>query len=64
VHYPVGWDPFPASTTTSYGVLALPQTFFLDSQHKIVAQVVGPLTARVLATDVALMNQRASQDRG
>jgi len=64
VHYPVGWDPFPASTTTSYGVYALPQTFFLNSQHKIVAQVMGPLTARVLARDVALMNQRTSQDRG
>jgi len=64
VRYPVGWDPFPASVTTSYGVYALPQTFFLNAQHKIVAQVMGAVTARVLARDVALMNQRPSQDRG
>lgn len=64
VRYPVGWDPFPAATTTSYGVYALPQTFFLNSQHRIVAHVMGALTAGVLARDVALMNQRPSQDRG
>jgi cytochrome c biogenesis protein CcmG/thiol:disulfide interchange protein DsbE len=64
VRYPVGWDPFPAPTTTSYGVYALPQTFFLDAKHRIVARVLGPVTARLLATDVALMNQRTTQDRG
>jgi thiol-disulfide isomerase/thioredoxin len=64
VHYPVGWDPFPASVTTSYGVYALPQTFFLNAQHRIVAKVMGAVTARVLARDVALMNQRTSQNRG
>jgi cytochrome c biogenesis protein CcmG, thiol:disulfide interchange protein DsbE len=64
VRYPVGWDPFPAATTTSYGVYALPQTFFLNAEHKIVAHVMGAVTARVLARDVALMNQRSSQDRG
>jgi cytochrome c biogenesis protein CcmG, thiol:disulfide interchange protein DsbE len=64
VRYPIGWDPFPASTTTSYGVYALPQTFFLNAEHRIVAHVMGALTARVLARDVALMNQRTSQDRG
>jgi cytochrome c biogenesis protein CcmG, thiol:disulfide interchange protein DsbE len=60
VHYPVGADPYPARTTTSYGVYALPQTFFLNAAHRIVAHVVGPLTTQVLATDVALMNK----DRG
>ncbi len=64
VRYPIGWDPFPASTTTSYGVYALPQTFFLNSRHQIVAHVMGALTAGVLARDVALMNQSPSQDRG
>lgn len=64
VRYPVGWDPFPAATTTSYGVYGLPQTFFLNAQHKIVAHVLGAVTASVLARDVALMNQRSSQDRG
>jgi cytochrome c biogenesis protein CcmG/thiol:disulfide interchange protein DsbE len=64
VHYPVGWDPFPAVTTTSYGVYALPQTFFLNAQHKIVAHVLGAVTAPVLARDVALMYQHSGQDQG
>jgi hypothetical protein len=64
VRYPIGWDPFPAPTTTSFGVYALPQTFFLNAEHRIVAHVMGALTARVLATDVALMNQRTTQGRG
>jgi cytochrome c biogenesis protein CcmG, thiol:disulfide interchange protein DsbE len=45
VGYPVGEDPFPANTATSYGVLALPQTFFLNARHQIVRHVVGGLTA-------------------
>jgi cytochrome c biogenesis protein CcmG, thiol:disulfide interchange protein DsbE len=64
VRYPVGSDPFPARTATSYGVAALPQTFFLNGQHRIVAHVLGAVTARVLAKDVALMNRRTTQDRG
>jgi cytochrome c biogenesis protein CcmG, thiol:disulfide interchange protein DsbE len=64
VSYPVGADPFPSPVTTSYGVYALPQTFFLNDQHRIVAHVLGAVTARVLATDVALMNKPATQDRG
>jgi cytochrome c biogenesis protein CcmG/thiol:disulfide interchange protein DsbE len=64
VRYPVGSDPFPASVTTSYGVLALPQTFFLNAQHRIVARVMGAVTAGELARDVALMTQQTSQNRG
>jgi thiol-disulfide isomerase/thioredoxin len=44
VKYPVGFDPYPSHTTTSYGVYALPQTFFLNVQHRIVKHVVGPVT--------------------
>jgi cytochrome c biogenesis protein CcmG, thiol:disulfide interchange protein DsbE len=62
VSYPVGFDPFPAPTTTSYGVLALPQTFFLDSQHRIVWHVAGPVTQADLTRGVALMTAR--QERG
>ena len=64
VSYPVGFDPYPADTTTSYGVYGLPQTFFLDAQHRIVARVLGPLTERLLTRDVALMDRRPSQNRG
>jgi hypothetical protein len=57
VSYPVGFDPFPASVTTSYGVYALPQTFFLDARHNIVAKVMGAVTQRQLTRDIALMTQ-------
>jgi cytochrome c biogenesis protein CcmG/thiol:disulfide interchange protein DsbE len=57
VSYPVGFDPFPSRVTTSYGVYALPQTFFLNASHHIVAKVMGAVTPRELTTDIALMNQ-------
>jgi thiol-disulfide isomerase/thioredoxin len=60
VGYPVGFDPFPSPVTTSYGVYGLPQTFFLNARHRVVAKVVGAVTQQELARDVALMNQ----DRG
>lgn len=55
--YPVGFDPLPSATTTSYGVLALPQTFFLNAQHRIVSHIVGPLTMKDLTRGVALMDK-------
>jgi len=60
VHYPVAVDPYPSRTTTSYGVLALPQTFFLNARHRIVLHVLGPLTARDLTRGVSLMNSDRS----
>ena len=60
VRYPVGVDPFPSATTTSYGVLALPQTFFLNARHQIVLHVLGALTTRDLTKGVSLMKS----DRG
>jgi len=57
VSYPVGYDPLPAKVTTSYGVYALPQTFFLNATHHIVAKVMGAVTQRELVEDVALMNR-------
>lgn len=59
VTYPVGFDPFPSPVTTSYGVYALPQTFFLNSAHHIVAKVMGPVTEKDLTRDAALMNRHA-----
>jgi thiol-disulfide isomerase/thioredoxin len=64
VRYPVAFDPFPSSTTTSYGVLGLPQTFFLNAQHRIVKHVIGQMTAKELAVGVALMNAKSRMDRG
>jgi cytochrome c biogenesis protein CcmG/thiol:disulfide interchange protein DsbE len=48
VSYPVASDPFPSPVTVSYGVLALPQTFFLNAQHKIVRHIFGALTSAEL----------------
>jgi cytochrome c biogenesis protein CcmG, thiol:disulfide interchange protein DsbE len=58
VSYPVGFDPFPAKVTTSYGVYALPQTFFLNADHRIVAKIMGAVTQRELVRDVALMTRK------
>ncbi len=41
--YPVGADP-AAATATGYGVVAIPQTFFLNSAHHIVKRVFGAVT--------------------
>jgi cytochrome c biogenesis protein CcmG, thiol:disulfide interchange protein DsbE len=54
VSYPLGFDP-STKVATGYGVDALPQTFFLDAQHRIVDHVLGPLTVSALAKGTALM---------
>ncbi len=59
VTYPVGVDPFPSPVTTSYGVYDLPQTFFLNAQHRIVKHVIGGVTLTDLNQGVALMDARS-----
>jgi cytochrome c biogenesis protein CcmG, thiol:disulfide interchange protein DsbE len=59
VSYPVGSDPFPAPVTVSYGVLGLPQTFFLNATHHIVKHVIGAVTLAELNAGVALMDARS-----
>ncbi len=49
VTYPVATDPFPAHTAVSYGVLGLPQTFFLNARHRIVRHIFGDVTASELS---------------
>jgi cytochrome c biogenesis protein CcmG, thiol:disulfide interchange protein DsbE len=49
VSYPVGFDP-SATVADSYGVQALPQTFFLNARHQIVRHVIGSLTSRELTS--------------
>jgi len=60
VQYPVASDPFPAKTAVAYGVLALPQSFFLNSRHLIVKHVVGALTARELSSWAASLTADGS----
>jgi len=53
VGYPVGWDP-GGSAATSYGVAALPQTFFLNARHQIVHRVFGAVTLADLRKGIGL----------
>ncbi len=57
VSYPIGVDPGPALVTAgAYGVVALPQTFFLNAQHRIVDRVYGAVTQADLAAGIHLMD--------
>jgi thiol-disulfide isomerase/thioredoxin len=53
VTYPVGWDPH-FSAANAYGVVALPQTFFLDAKHHIVDRIIGAVTVSDLHKGIAL----------
>ncbi len=56
VAYPVGFDPTNQSITDEYGVFGIPQTFFLNAQHRIVKHVSGAVTLKELTQGVALMD--------
>ncbi len=56
VSYPVGADPSVA-TATSYGVSALPQTFFVDPARHIVKRVFGAVTQADLTAGTAAMDR-------
>jgi thiol-disulfide isomerase/thioredoxin len=61
VSYPIGVDPGPALVTASaYGVVALPQTFFLNARHRIVDRIYGAVTQADLAAGVRLMDASSS----
>jgi cytochrome c biogenesis protein CcmG/thiol:disulfide interchange protein DsbE len=60
VTYPVGVDAHGLGPATSYGVNALPQTFFLDAQHRIVKRIYGAVTASDLRQGVVLMDHPAA----
>ena len=57
VAYPVASDPAPMAMALSYGVTALPQTFFLNAQHRIVKRVIRAVTLTDLRTGVAIMTR-------
>ena len=59
VSYPLAFDP-NMSVASAYGVDALPQTFFLNARHQIVAHVVGAVTPAKLATGLRLMGAPAA----
>ncbi len=49
LRYPVGFDP-SGSVATSYGIIALPQTFMLNARHQIVRHVAGEVTPGELSS--------------
>lgn len=53
VSYPVGFDP-QVTAASAYGVVALPQTFFLDAKHRIVDRVFGAVTLAAINHGIAL----------
>ena len=60
VSYPLAYDPV-ARTADAFGVEDIPQTFFLNAQHRIVDRVFGAVTAADLAKGVALMDRSAAK---
>ncbi len=56
VSYPVGFDP-AAATATAYGVIAIPQTFFLDARHRVVKRVFGAVTTKDLRAGIAALRR-------
>jgi thiol-disulfide isomerase/thioredoxin len=55
VSYPIGFDP-QVTVALAYNVDGLPQTFFLNAQHRIVDHVLGAVTKAELAKGLSLMN--------
>jgi hypothetical protein len=45
----------------SYGVTALPQTFFLNAQHHIVKRVIRAVTLTDLRSGVAIMTKQSAR---
>ncbi len=61
VAYPVASDPAPMTMALSYGVTALPQTFFLNAQHRIVKRVIRAVTLTDLRRGVATMTKQSAR---
>jgi cytochrome c biogenesis protein CcmG/thiol:disulfide interchange protein DsbE len=55
VTYTLGFDPL-MNVAGAYDIDALPQTYFLNAQHRIVLHVLGAMTKADLAEGVTLMN--------
>jgi cytochrome c biogenesis protein CcmG, thiol:disulfide interchange protein DsbE len=58
VTYPVGFDP-GVQAANAYGVIALPQTFFLNASHHIVKRVFGALTMKELTAGMSEITGKA-----
>ena len=61
VAYPVASDPAPMTMALNYGVAALPQTFFLNAQHRVVKRMISAVTLADLRRGVAVMTRQSGQ---
>jgi thiol-disulfide isomerase/thioredoxin len=59
VTYTLGFDPL-MNVAGAYDIAALPQTYFLNAQHRIVLHVLGQLTKADMAEGVSLMDAAQS----
>lgn len=59
VSYPTLRDP-SGSTATRWGVAAVPETFVIDRQGRVVAHLIGPIDRRQLTTAVNAANQASA----
>lgn len=57
VAYPIGTDP-AGLNATRWGVVAIPQTFFLNADHLVVKRVFGAVTQADLNSGLARMRSR------
>jgi thiol-disulfide isomerase/thioredoxin len=60
VAYPVASDPSPMTMALNYGVSALPQTFFLNAQHRIVKREIRAVTLSDLRSGATLMTRQSA----
>ena len=61
VTYPIASDPAPMTMALSYGVAALPQTFFLNAQHRVVRRMIQAVSLADLRRGVAIMTNQSAQ---
>jgi cytochrome c biogenesis protein CcmG/thiol:disulfide interchange protein DsbE len=54
ISYPIGSDP-AATAAGAYGVIATPQTVFLNADHRIANRIFGPLIPGELSTGLTRM---------
>jgi hypothetical protein len=57
---PFEGTPYAPGNPTHAGEITLPQTFFLNARHQIVAHTAGAVTAVQLSAGLALMNARTA----
>jgi cytochrome c biogenesis protein CcmG/thiol:disulfide interchange protein DsbE len=61
ISYPVATESAMGRTVIDYNLPGLPDTFFLDSRHRIVKRVYGAVSQAELTAGAALISERAER---